>query len=1491
MEVTSVKGSNKTFVLITALLAVSQFTVIRSSAERSISTDDSAQFAPQVTTCGDDKWDPQFNPNGTSEDIYAMEVSGTDIYLGGFFYAAGTAATTSVARFDTVTQTWSGLGAGVGGTSPIVYSIAISGTDVYVGGTFTSAGSVAANRIAKYDTLTSTWSALGTGIAGTNATVNALAFIGTDLYAGGVFTTAGGVSVSNIAKWDTLTQTWAPVTTGVSGTVRAMAVNGTDLYVSGSFGSAGGVTVNNVAFWNGSAWSALISGMTNGVSGASYALDANGTEVYITSANSVIKWDGSTLTSIGGPTLNTLKAVRVVGSDVFAGGIANSLGRWNGTSWSALGSGIVTGTEGVFSIRAVGGFLFVAGRIVQAGGIGVFRIAKYDLTAGTWSPIGGGNGIGGFFGIITLGVVGTDVYVAGDFRAVGTLAGASIARWDSVAGTWSTLGSGVNGGVQSIVADGGYVYVAGSFTTAGGAGASNIARWDPSTSTWSALGSGLNSSVSSIAVSNGVLYAVGGFTMAGGVAVSRAARYDLMAGTWSAMGTGFTGLSNPTRVAASGNLVFVGGDFTTAGGVSAARIARFDPIAGTWSGLGGGISGGTGPIVYAIAIDGTDLYAGGIFTTAGGIAANNIARWNGTAWSALGSGVSNPAPISPGVFSIAVNNSNVYAGGTFATAGGMTVNHIAKWNGVGWTGLGSGLNPSAGVTGIGTMGNDVYIVGSFSTAGNKGSMGFGRYSDVSAVWSGAVDSNWHNPGNWVDAVVPEADENVLLPASGAANEPSIMSPVNLCGLTIKPGRTLNVAGGGGITVEKELFLQGNNITVADPAVVTVGVDSAFARSSGHVIGNLRKNVTGPGNFVYTVGTSTGYTPVTINFDTGAGDFTVRANSGTMSGLDPTRSLQMNWNLASNGISQADITVQYLQSDVPGTASEQYFVFQKNSGGTLSTSGINTLDTTNNIASRQNVTQFSDWTLAEPSAVGCLAGQATWDGGGPTNNWSDGTNWLCDSAPTSTDIVYFDNRNSKDVTIDQPIILGGLQMNPGFAGTISQGLSNVTLNGNFLLRSGNWGGGSGDLTVNGNLTKQAGSFNGGSGNLDLNGNLFVTGALTMTSGTASISGADISATGSGFAHNNGTIVLDPSGPINLSFPSSTNLNNLTYNTSGSTVTNLTTVIILGSLDLSNGSHSGSALDARGNVTVGSGFDGGSGTFQFSGTANQTFINNGGVNTTGAWVLNKTGGTINLASDLDLSGGSGNIILTSGTITTGTNLVNAGVRNISRTSGRIIGNLRRSYNAVGTKTFDVGTANGYAPVAANVTTLGVNPSSLTVSSDQTTYTGMNPAQSAVRYWTISESGDLTANLTFTYLQTDVVGSEPDYKLYRWEGAVPELMTATLNTTTNTYVANGISSFSDWTIGNLAPSAANVSISGRVVSAYGNGISNSELTVTDNEGQTKRALTSGFGYYRLDGLDAGRTYVLRVRAKRYTFANPVRVIVVNDDLTGEDFVAEFN
>ena len=69
--------------------------------------------------------------------------------------------------------------------------------------------------------------------------------------------------------------------------------------------------------------------------------------------------------------------------------------------------------------------------------------------------------------------------------------------------------------------------------------------------------------------------------------------------------------------------------------------------------------------VSALVVSGTNLYAGGYFTTAGGVTANFIAKWDGSSWSALGSGMNY------WVSALAVSGTNLYAGGLFTTAGGV----------------------------------------------------------------------------------------------------------------------------------------------------------------------------------------------------------------------------------------------------------------------------------------------------------------------------------------------------------------------------------------------------------------------------------------------------------------------------------------------------------------------------------------------------------------------------------------------------------------------------------------------------------------------------------------------------------------------------------------------------------------------------------------------------------------------------------------------------
>src|SRR3989339_489258 len=104
----------------------------------------------------------------------------------------------------------------------------------------------------------------------------------------------------------------------------------------------------------------------------------------------------------------------------------------------------------------------------------------------------------------------------------------------------------------------------------------------------------------------------------------------------------------------------------------------------SWTNLGSGMNGGVSSLVFCA--DGS-LYAGGGFTTAGGVAANRIAKRDGTSWTNLGSGMDSDVHAL-----VCDTRGQLYAGGLFTNAGDVIANRIAKWDGISWTNLGSGMN-------------------------------------------------------------------------------------------------------------------------------------------------------------------------------------------------------------------------------------------------------------------------------------------------------------------------------------------------------------------------------------------------------------------------------------------------------------------------------------------------------------------------------------------------------------------------------------------------------------------------------------------------------------------------------------------------------------------------------------------------------------------------------------------------------------------------------
>lgn len=343
--------------------------------------------------------------------------------------------------------------------------------------------------------------------------------------------------------------------------------------------------------------------------------------------------------------------------DTANGIVVNGIAKWNGATWSSLGSGVAptSNARRVDSLAVfddgTGSALYVGGEFASAGGLAATKsLARWNGVE--WSSVGGGvGGVGSR--VQSLHVFddgsGPALYVAGSFGSVGNdLPASNIAKWDGT--SWTSLSLGTNGPVNALEVfddgSGAALVAGGSFTSAGFVLANRIAKWNGTS--WAPLGTGLGSingdSVNSLAVfSRGeetVLVAGGDFrftasTPAGPVLIENIASWN---GTgWSVLGLGVFGevYSLCTFDEGDGPGLFVGGSFFQAGGVSGPvvnRIARWDGH--QWTGLDGGIpTNGSGGSVNSICgfdddADGVpSLFVGGYFSAAGGVVANRVAEW------------------------------------------------------------------------------------------------------------------------------------------------------------------------------------------------------------------------------------------------------------------------------------------------------------------------------------------------------------------------------------------------------------------------------------------------------------------------------------------------------------------------------------------------------------------------------------------------------------------------------------------------------------------------------------------------------------------------------------------------------------------------------------------------------------------------------------------------------------------------------------------------
>ncbi len=367
-------------------------------------------------------------------------------------------------------------------------ALAVVGTDLYAAGGFPGA-------VARWDDAWDEWVGVGGSPGALNQelnTMDAICAYDGHLVAAGEFTIptilAGRRNCTHIGLWDD--GAWHRLSSGLNATGYDLAVYGGDLIAAGHFDVAGGNAALHLARWDGSAWSALgdPDGDVNALALWNGQLVAGGSfhNVGGVSALRIARWDGSQWHALGNGLSSTVEALTVLDGELYAAGsfatsgstTLNNVARWDGSQWQPLGEGV---GAIVYALGHYRGDLIAGGWFTTAGGAPAEHIARFDGSA--WHPLG--SGLSGSLlvrGVEALLEVGGDLYVGGDFDTAGGAPAAGLAVWDGTG--WSEFAGGVQaGGSYSCVHDltvfEGDLYAVGHFTTVGGRGemSYHIARW------------------------------------------------------------------------------------------------------------------------------------------------------------------------------------------------------------------------------------------------------------------------------------------------------------------------------------------------------------------------------------------------------------------------------------------------------------------------------------------------------------------------------------------------------------------------------------------------------------------------------------------------------------------------------------------------------------------------------------------------------------------------------------------------------------------------------------------------------------------------------------------------------------------------------------------------------------------------------------------------------------------------------------------------------
>ncbi|MGD8322717.1 MAG: hypothetical protein PVJ02_19865, partial [Gemmatimonadota bacterium] len=534
----------------------------------------------------------QWNP-GANDYVRVIVVVGPTIYVGGAFSTVGGQPRARAAALDAVTGAvlpWNPNVQGNGTAWPGVHAMVVDGDSVFLGGDFTHVGGFPWPNLAKVSAtgagaLDATWNPAGT----TPPTVYSLVVSGTRLFVGGSFTSIGGQARNRLASMSTLgsgsVDSWDP---SPDGSVFDMELSGGSVYVGGFFSTIGSPAVTRERL-------ALLDTATGAADGTWNP--GGNVGVYDLSLAGGLVYCGGAFDTVAGQSRRGLAAVDALtgaldpwnpganatvtnliatGPTVLAGGSFTSIGLQERSHLAALdlGTGAITAWNPdadlqVRALAAEGGTIYAGGQFSTIGGTPRPWLAALDASGAlvNWTPNPDG-------WVNALAISGNRLVVGGIFDNIGNpgqnLPHLAVLDRATAANLW---GAGAGDTVNAVATDGTSVYVGGYFAGRLAKRALSDGSYD---FTWNPNPTGVTYPVvNALLLAPGALYVGGEFSTIGGQARDAFAAVD-PANTGAALpwdpqpagGTASNSIGNAFDIYGAG--IVLGGNFYWLNGIGGA---------------------------------------------------------------------------------------------------------------------------------------------------------------------------------------------------------------------------------------------------------------------------------------------------------------------------------------------------------------------------------------------------------------------------------------------------------------------------------------------------------------------------------------------------------------------------------------------------------------------------------------------------------------------------------------------------------------------------------------------------------------------------------------------------------------------------------------------------------------------------------------------------------------------------------------------------------